>query len=141
MLYEKPKSILEEKINAALGTKQDEQMISDLIKLSLLKSAEKKEDLLIYTEVYNLLGLEKFTELVTLLNGKSLVLPTKDAFKDTITLVLCYYYHMVQNKDWSEIKNILCMQDLSSVKMGIKARQLDAHLNSLVQKYLEDNKE
>ena len=140
MLYQKPKSILEEKINAALGTKQDEQMISDLIKLSLLKSAEKKEDLLIYTEVYNLLGLEKFTELVTLLNGRALTLPTKETFKDTITLVLCYYYHVIQGKEWPEIKNILCMQDLSSVKMGIKARQLDSYLSSLVQKYLEGSK-
>ena len=51
---------MEQRINEALG-KGEESIISDLIKLSLIKKASKDRDYLVYTELYNLLGLEKFT--------------------------------------------------------------------------------
>ena len=76
MIYETPSNILEQRINEALG-KGEESIVSDLIKLSLMKKASKDSDCLIYTEIYNLLGLEKFSELVSLIDGRTLHLPTK----------------------------------------------------------------
>ena len=93
MLYEQPKNILEMKLNEALS-RGEESIITDLIKISLMKKGEKNSDLLVYTEIFNLLGLEKFTELISLLDGKTVTFPTKDEFKDSINTVLAYYYSM-----------------------------------------------
>ena len=80
-MYETPKNVLQEKINETLST-GEESIISDLMKLCLLQKAEKDENLLCFTEMYNLLGLEKFTALVSLVDGKTITFPTKEEFKD-----------------------------------------------------------
>ena len=73
-MYETPKNVLQEKINETLST-GEESIISDLMKLCLLQKAEKDENLLCFTEMYNLLGLEKFTALVALVDGKTITFP------------------------------------------------------------------
>lgn len=135
MLYETPRNVLEEKLNQALG-KQEESIVSDLVRLSLLKTASVDEDLLIYTEVYNLLGIDKFSALVALLDGKSLALPTKENFKDTLLTVLTYYYRDVEKLPWSEIKEKLGIPDLNTIKLGIKSSQFESFLHSMIDKRL-----
>jgi len=98
-MYNNPKSVLQQRLKETLDNSAS-SVVSDLIKLSLLRLAEKDEDLVIYSEIYNLLGVEKFTELISLIDGRALSFPSKDEFKDTITTVLCYYYKTVENKDW-----------------------------------------
>lgn len=88
--------------------------------------------MLIYTEVYNLLGPDKFTSLVHLLDGKTLRLPKKEKLKDSVLLSLCYYYRTIEKKSWDQIKDILGMQDLNTVKMGIHISQLDAFLDKMI---------
>ena len=83
MIYETPSNLLEQRINEALG-KGEESVISDLIKLSLIKKASKDRDYLVYTELYNLLGLEKFTEVISLLDGRPLTLHSKEEMKVNI---------------------------------------------------------
>ena len=135
MLYETPRNVLEDRLNQALG-KEEESIISDLMKLALLKSANLDENLLIYTEVYNLLGLEKFTALVSLLDGKSLELPSREVFKETLLTVLAYYYRDVKNESWQTIKEKLGMPDLNTIKLGIKAGQYGNFLNTMINKRL-----
>lgn len=135
MIYETPKDLLQLKINEALGS-DEEEIISDLIKLSLMKKASRDYDCLIYTEIFNLLGVDRFTDLVSLVNGKTITLPTKEDFKDTIITVLCYYYHNVLNKDWDEIKKLLGMPDLNTIKQGIHSAQYEAYLKELIEKRL-----
>ena len=135
MLYKDPKNMLQLKINEALGS-GEESIVSDLIKLSLLKKASKNSDNLVYTEVYNLLGLEKFSELVTLLDGKKLALPTKDDLKDTVTMVLCYYYRNIELKNWDDIKSILGIPDINTIKQGIRSSQFEAYLKEMISKRL-----
>lgn len=135
MLYKDPKNMLQLKINEALGS-GEESIVSDLIKLSLLKKASKNSDNLVYTEVYNLLGLEKFSELVTLLDGKALALPTKDDLKDTVTMVLCYYYRNIEHKNWDDIKSILGIPDINTIKQGIRSSQFEAYLKEMISKRL-----
>ena len=131
MLYEQPKNVLEEKLNETLSG-GEESLISDLVKLSLLKTASKNEDLFVFTEIYNLLGLGKFTELLSLIDGKTITFPSKDEFKETIVTVLCYYYRNVLNKDWEEIKSLLNMPELNTIRYGIKASQLEAFIKELI---------
>jgi len=136
MLYKDPKNILELKINEALGT-NEESIVSDLIKLSLMKKASKNQSNLIYTELYNLLGLEKFTELISLVDGQTITLPTKEEFKDTVITVLCYYYRDVLGMDWSDIKANLGIPDINTIKQGIRSSQFEAYLKELINKRLK----
>lgn len=133
MMYETPKDILQLKINEALGS-DEESIVSDLIKLSLMKKASKNVDNLVYTEMFNLLGTDLFTQLIYLVDGQTITLPTKEEFKNTIITVLCYYYHTVLNKDWDEVKSILGMPDLNTIKEGIRSSQYEAYLKELLEK-------
>ena len=133
MLYEQPKNILEMKLNETLRG-PEESLISDLIKVSLLKKAAKDEDLLIYTELYNLLGLDKFTELISLIDGRTIDFPDKEDFKEIIITVLCYYYRNVQKKEWSEIKSLLGIPELNTIRYGIRASQLEAFIKEFINK-------
>ena len=133
MLYETPKNILQEKINETLSS-GEESIISDLMELSLLQKAEKDESLLCFTEIYKLLGLEKFTALVSLIDGRTITFPTKEEFKEAIILVLCYYYHVMEGRDWKEIKRILGMPDVNFVKYGIKLNRLKDFIADLIKR-------
>lgn len=130
-MYNDPKSILQQRLKETLDTSAS-TVVSDLIKLSLLKLAEKDEELVIYSEIYNLLGVEKFSELISLIDGRTLSFPSKDEFKDTITTVLCYYYRTVENKDWEEIKSLLGDPDLNTIKFGIRATSFGSFLDVLI---------
>ena len=133
MLYETPKNILQEKINETLSS-GEESIISDLMELSLLQKAEKDESLLCFTEIYKLLGLEKFTALFSLIEGRTITFPTKEEFKEAIILVLCYYYHVMEGRDWKEIKRILGMPDVNFVKYGIKLNKLKDFIADLIKR-------
>ena len=133
MLYETPKNILQEKINETLSS-GEESIISDLMELSLLQKAEKDESLLCFTEIYKLLGLEKFTALVSLIDGRTITFPTTEEFKEAIILVLCYYYHVMEGRDWKEIKRILGMPDINFVKYGIKLNKLKDFIADLIKR-------
>lgn len=127
---------MEQRINEALG-KGEESIISDLIKLSLIKKASKDRDYLVYTELYNLLGLEKFTEVISLLDGRPLTLPSKEEMKDIVLTVLCYYYRNVKKLEWSEIKEKLGIQDINTIKQGIRSSKFESYLKELVEKRLK----
>lgn len=133
MLYETPKNVLQEKINETLST-GEESIISDLMKLCLLQKAEKDESLLCFTEMYNLLGLEKFTALVSLVDGKTITFPTKEEFKEAIILVLCYYYHIMEGRSWKEVKSILGMPDVNFIKYGIKLNKMKDFITDLIKR-------
>lgn len=136
MLYEQPKNILEMKLNEALKG-GEESIITDLVKISLLKTASKDESLLVFTEIYNLLGLDKFTELISLIDGKTINFPSKDDFKEAVITVLCYYYRNVQKKDWDEIKSLLGLPELNTIRYGIKASQLEAFIKEVINKRIK----
>lgn len=130
-MYESPKSVFQQKLKENL--KEDTStVIQDLIRLSLLKVAEKDEDLVVFTEIFNLLGVEMFTALISLIDGRRLSFPSKDEFKDTVTTVLCYYYRHVEGKDWPEIRTLLGEPDLNSIRFGIRASSLGAFLTEMI---------
>jgi hypothetical protein len=132
-VYDKPKTVLQQKLRETLDT-ETSQVVSDLIKLSLLKVAEKDEDLVIYSEMFKLLGVEMFTELINLIDGQTLSFPGKDEFKDIVTTVLCYYYKVVANKEWDEIKALLGDPDLNTIKFGIRSASLGSFLDTIARK-------
>ena len=130
-MYDNPKTILQQKIKESLD-KQSSHVVSDLIKLSLLKMAEKDEEMLVYAELYKLLGVEQFTEVISLIDGQTITFPTKEEFKETIITVLCYYYRNVENKEWDEIKILLGDPDLNNIKYGIRAASLGKFIDKML---------
>ena len=140
MMYETPRNVLEDRLNKVLG-KEEETIISDLMKLSLLKMASVDKELLIYTEVFNLLGIEKFTALISLLDGRTLELPSKEKFKETLLTTLAYYYRDVKGESWQDIKDKLGMPDLNTIKLGIKSGQFGNFLNTMINKRLKTDHE
>ena len=89
MIFESPENLLEQKINETLQ-EPEETLVSSLIELSLLKDSKKSRDTLVFSELYNLLGLESFTEVNQLLSGKTITFPNQESFKKTILMVICY---------------------------------------------------
>lgn len=130
-LYDNPKTILQQKLKETL-TPVSTTVVSDLIKLSLMKVAEKDENLLVYAEIYKLLGPEKFTELIALIDGSTLSFPSKEEFEETVTTVLCYYYRDIEKKEWPEIKALLGDPDLNTIKFGIRATAFASFINTMI---------
>lgn len=133
MLYDNPKSILQERLNQALD-KGEETIISDLVKLSLLKRAEKNSDELVFTEIYNLLGLEEFSNLISLIDGRTITFPSKEEFKESLMIVLAYYYRNLEQKPWDEIKELLGSPDINSVRLGIQSSQFEKFIQKMIQR-------
>jgi hypothetical protein len=130
-MYQTPTNLFQQKLKTALTKESDISIVKDLITLHMYKNSEKDESQLILVEVYNLLGLEKFTQLIELINGRPIKFPKKSDFRDTILQSLSYYYHTVENKTWDEVKEILG-PDLKTIRMGIKNSQFQTFLNYII---------
>jgi hypothetical protein len=70
------------------------------------------------------LGIEKFMDFMNTFQGKKIIMPSKEDFKDTLVISLCYYYRDVEKKSWEDVKSLLNLPDLSSIKYGVKLGQL-----------------
>ena len=138
MIFESPENLLEQKINETLQ-EPEETLVSSPIELSLIKDSKKSRDTLVFSELYNLLGLESFTEVIQLLSGKTITFPTQESFKETILMVLCYYYRYVCGKSWEEVKSLVMEPDLQTAKFGIRCKQFDTFLKEMTQKHLNIN--
>ena len=138
MIFESPENLLEQKINETLQ-EPEETLVSSLIELSLLKDSKKSRDTLVFSELYNLLGLESFTEVIQLLSGRTITFPTQESFKETILMVLCDYYRYVCGKSWEEVKSLVMEPDLQTAKFGIRCKQFDTFLKEMTQKHLNIN--
>ena len=134
-MYKNPKNIMQQHLKEQLSSdKETSHVIGELIKLSLLRNASKDEDLVVFAEIYKALGVENFTTLINLIDGKTLEFPSKEEFKELLITVLCYYYKEVEHKDWEDIKSIIGDPDLNSIKHGIRASALGSFLDELVNK-------
>lgn len=133
MLYQNPKSLLQERLNQVLS-EGEETIISDLMKLSLLKRGEKDSNELVFSELYNLLGLEGFSNLISLMDGRTVTFPSREEFREALLVVLAYYYRTLEGKSWDDIKDILGLQDINSVKLGIQAGQYEKFLQKMIKK-------
>ncbi len=132
-MYKNPKNIMQQHLKEQLNNDvETSSVIEELIKLSLLKNASKDENLVVFAEIYKALGVEDFTTLINLIDGRTLTFPSKEEFKELLITVLCYYYKEVENKDWDEIKSIIGDPDLNSIKHGIRASALGSFLDQLM---------
>ena len=80
-MFTNAKSVFQQKLKDTLKTDSSKEVIEDLIRLHLFKGAEKNEQLLSLVEVYDLLGLEKFMDLMNLLDGRTITFSKERGFK------------------------------------------------------------
>ena len=133
VLYKQPKTIFQDRINEIVESTVASEIIKDLIHLQMFKSAEKNSKNLALVEIFNLLGVEKFTELIDLLDGKTIKFPTKDTLKEYVIIALCFYHKKYFGRTWPEIKEIIGDDRLKSIKYGLRVQNLETFI-----KYLQD---
>ena len=133
VLYKQPKTIFQDRINEIVESTVASEIIKDLIHLQMFKSAEKNSKNLVLVEIFNLLGVEKFTELIDLLDGKTIKFPTKDTLKEYVIIALCFYHKKYFGRTWPEIKEIIGDDKLKSIKYGLRVQNLETFI-----KYLQD---
>jgi hypothetical protein len=127
-MFETAKTVFQQRLKDTLKTDSSRAVIEDLIRLHLFKNAEKNEALLTLVEVYDLLGIDKFTDLIAILDGKTITFPRREDFRDTVQLAICYYYRTVEGKSWKDIKAILGEDELPTIKYGIRMQQFQVFL-------------
>lgn len=130
-VFDEPYTIFQQKINKTMAANPAKDMIVDLIELQMYKNAEKNSDMLKLVELYNLLGIDKFYEVMDIMAGSTVKFPEKDDFKETIQIALSYYYKHYKDYSWDQIKEKLGDTELPTVKYGIKCQQLDRFLDYL----------
>lgn len=122
-------TIFQKNINDIMKDNVSTDLIEDLIRLNMFKNAEKDEKQLVLVELYNLLGIEKFMEVMDLLAGNTIKFPNKADFKETIQIALCYYYRQFKDYSWDQIKNLINDDEISSAKIGAKVQQLQRFID------------
>ena len=132
-----PKSMFQQKISDIMKDDPTKDLILDIFELQMFKNADKDNKSLIMIELYNLLGFEKFVEVVELLGGKTIKFLARSEFKELVETALAYYYRTFRGYDWTKIKELIGDSDMSSVKFGSRMQQLSkfiAYLESRVGK-------
>lgn len=138
-MYSNPRSIFQEKIGAILHKNSECSVLFEnifklqhLYKLEKIESENKELTDEWYTllRVYEAVGPETFAKMISIIRGRTLSFPTEEEFQDAVTTTLCYYYKEVENKTWNDIKSLLHLPDLNTIKFGIRVRQLDQFIQS-----------
>src|SRR5574344_124037 len=122
-VFEQPKSLFQQKINDIMTDDPTKDLILDIFELQLYKNADKDDKKLVLVELYNLLGFEKFVEVIELLS--------RDEFKESIEVALSYYYRTFRGYDWPKIKELIGDTEMSSVKFGSRMQQLTKFIKFL----------
>lgn len=128
-VFKKPKSLFQQRINEIMTETEATDLILDIFELQMYKNAEKDDKKLVFVELYNLLGMEKFVEVMELLGGKTVKFPNREDFKETIEIALAYYYKTFRGHDWATIKELIGDKDMSTVKFGAKMQQMSKFIN------------
>lgn len=128
-LFKKPMTLFQQNVNNIMEDNASKDLIEDLIRLNMFKNAEKDEKQLVLVELYNLLGTERFMDVMDLLAGKTVRFPKKEDFRETVQIALSYYYKQFRDYSWTDIKELMKDDTISPVKMRVKVGQLQKFIN------------
>lgn len=124
MSFEKPEmnTIWQEKVSCIFKTKpkSDEMLFLDIVSMFIFS---KENDNI--SAIYNEIGLETFINILGLIGGQDITLPTQERLKDSMLSALCFYYKELKGYSWTEIHNILPFNDINSIKYGRAISKLE----------------
>jgi len=107
--------------------------------ITLLLYSTTKDTLLI--DIYNFFeDKDQFVKFISLVDGRTLKTPTKKEIEEALLTAVFFYEKKVNGKSWKEIQDSLAF-DVSSIKYGIKVRNLNNWITQRVQEILGMEKE
>jgi hypothetical protein len=132
MIYTNPKTLFEQKIQNILKPEQKNLdvfesifKLQQFLSLERTKGEEDPDNWKPQISAFNTLGMKDYVKIFSPFWGKTISFPTEEEFKESLVIVLCYYYKNIENKEWAEIRDLLNMPDLNTIKYGIRVRQLE----------------
>lgn len=133
MLYKDEKSLFQKSVNEIFSTDTETELVEDVLRLQLHKmyGESKKDSTLI--EIYKLLGMEKFCQLIDIINGKTVKFPSKDSLKETIQVAICFFEKNFKNKDIKNVSEKIIDNNCSSTKIGRKVKSLEDYIEKFTQ--------
>jgi len=127
MSLQKPEinTIWQEKVSCIFKTKpkSDEMLFLDIV--SMFIYSKENDDI---SALYNEIGLETFINLLGLIGGQTIFLPTQERLKDSMLSALCFYYKELKGYTWQEIHNLLPFNDINSIKYGRAIAKLEKEI-------------
>lgn len=128
-VFDDERSLFQRKVNDICKTETAKDVISDLIKLEILREGERSDRVAPLIEVYSILGPEVFGELIEVLDGKLIQFPSAQGFKETVKTAVYYYYKFLKGTDFKDVDQFF-NDEVNHIKLGIKVN----HLHSFIQK-------
>jgi len=103
--------------------------------ITLFLYSTTKDRLLI--DIYNFFeDKNQFVQFISLVDGRTLKTPTKTAIEEALLTAVFYYEKKINGKSWKEIQESLDFE-VSSIKYGIKVRNLNNWINQKLQEILQ----
>lgn len=132
--FEGSMSIENDQIDQLFSKKKDSEMdvILKILSIIIYQTSHSTD----VVEIYNLLGTEKFSQLVMLLDGRKINLPSLLEFRESLILALIYYYKEMKNYSWEDVKNKIPF-DISNISYGIKIKQLNNYLQQKLYEFFK----
>jgi hypothetical protein len=139
MLYEKhKKTVWDSRIEAIFQDKPKEDTEAFLDIVGMMIYNEKNDFLSL---LYKNFGIELFTSFISVFSGKTIEVPKREELRDIIISALCFYYRELEGKNWKEVKTILEMENLKSIKYGRKIYSLKEDIREEILKDFKGIKE
>lgn len=123
-VFEDENRIYKNIINGATVS-PSKDLVLDLLKLDLI--ANDTSSTMDLVALYDILGIEKFCEVVDYFDGKKFKFPKKKQVESTFIAALGWYWSRVKGKSLKETKEIL----ESSFGKNIKASQIRGKISNL----------
>ncbi|MBD3216504.1 MAG: hypothetical protein GF311_28075 [Candidatus Lokiarchaeota archaeon] len=134
MDYGKSSSYLEVQLNEILKNRTKDERGFILEIASVVLSEDFGEDL---PALYRILGLNDFIKVVSLFENRSVKFPTLKSLKDSLLLVLCYYYRETKGLSWEDIKKTLGHK-FSAISFGLKISRLNEKVRDQIKQIICD---
>ncbi len=119
---------------------KEQKVIKHLIRLCLLKQSEKTQQNLVFVELFDYLGLERFVEFLSLFEEKTIRVPTLDSFQESVYICLCLYLKEFKDKSWEEIEDIIFSEEIKPKKLNRKVQNFQGFLDHTNDKIFKDLK-
>src|ERR1035437_8590928 len=147
MKYQNPSSVYEQRINDILRKEsKSSELFEHIFKLQQALSLEKmvtqecsdsQNNWKVLLELYTELGAINFAKMISIIKGSTVSFPSEDDYQDSIITTLCYFYKELEFKSWEEVKSLLNIKDLNTIKYGIRVRQLKGFIDQQLLKHLK----
>jgi len=97
------------------------ELIFEILNLLIFQDSKNRDTVLLYKS----LELKEFIKVCSLLDGRTIKLPTKQQIEDNLLTSLLYYEKEILHNDWPSIKKKYPQFEISSIKYSLQIKKLD----------------